>query len=259
MSGDDQERFKDYLELELFISELQAGHTVHPPHEMTPEQARIYRMAMLFHTATPEVSNPNPEFAAQLQRRLEKELQAVQQKPHTLPKKRVSRRKLLAGGAIAASVAVGMGVEHALDHGDTASSSTTSTSPTTSTNPAISTSPTGSSPTSWFFVTTVAELGSQAVQFKTNSLIGYVLRNGSMDNNIPKPGQIVALSAACTHMGCIVQWTNADRKFHCPCHGGAFTATGGPDGKLSPYLTPLAALDVKVENGQIYVRVPASI
>ena len=36
MSGDihqdkDQERFEDYLELEHFIEELQAGHAAHPP------------------------------------------------------------------------------------------------------------------------------------------------------------------------------------------------------------------------------------
>ena len=46
MSGDihqdkDQERFEDYLELEHFIEELQAGHTAHPPTELTPDKARI--------------------------------------------------------------------------------------------------------------------------------------------------------------------------------------------------------------------------
>src|SRR5438876_7756354 len=31
ISGEDQERFEDYLELEHYIEELQAGHTAHPP------------------------------------------------------------------------------------------------------------------------------------------------------------------------------------------------------------------------------------
>ncbi len=41
MSGEDQERFEDYLELELYIEELQAGHAAQPPGELTPAQARI--------------------------------------------------------------------------------------------------------------------------------------------------------------------------------------------------------------------------
>ena len=59
MSGDihqdqDQERFEDYLELEQFIEKLQAGQTAHPPSELTPSKARIYRMAALFRSASPD-------------------------------------------------------------------------------------------------------------------------------------------------------------------------------------------------------------
>src|SRR5712671_4130868 len=75
MSGEDQERFEDYLELEHYIEELQAGHVAHPPAELTPSQASIYRMATLFRSATPGASEPRPEFAAELQARLEQELQ----------------------------------------------------------------------------------------------------------------------------------------------------------------------------------------
>src|SRR5947209_20608733 len=75
MSGEDQERFEDYLELEHYIEELQAGRVAHPPAELTPSQASIYRMAALFRSAIPEVSEPRPEFAAELQARLEQELQ----------------------------------------------------------------------------------------------------------------------------------------------------------------------------------------
>ena len=110
MSGDihqdkDQERYEDYLELEHFIEELQAGHTAHPPAELTPDQARIYRMAALFRSASPDEVIPRPEFAAELQARLEQELQQPPKTQH-LPfiskkpqmKSRVSRRALLNGG-----------------------------------------------------------------------------------------------------------------------------------------------------------------
>ena len=75
MSGEDQERFEDYLELEHYIEELQAGRVAHPPAELTPSQASIYRMAALFRSSSPEANEPRPEFAAELRARLEQELQ----------------------------------------------------------------------------------------------------------------------------------------------------------------------------------------
>jgi len=116
MAGEDQERFEDYLELEHFIEELQAGHVAHPPDTLTPSKASIYRMAALFRSASPEEAEPRPEFAAELQARLEQELQQpakpqpfLSKKPQKKP--RISRRALLTGGAAAAaSMVVGVGM-----------------------------------------------------------------------------------------------------------------------------------------------------
>ena len=126
MSGEDQERFEDYLELEQYIEQLQAGRVAHPPAELTPSQANIYRMAALFRSASPEASEPRPEFAADLQARLEQELQqrpkpAPQPQPAQRKKEQkklhyVSRRALLTGGAaVAASLVVGAGIEHVVE------------------------------------------------------------------------------------------------------------------------------------------------
>jgi cytochrome b6-f complex iron-sulfur subunit len=38
--------------------------------------------------------------------------------------------------------------------------------------------------------------------------------------------QIYALSAACTHLGCITLWLDAEQCFRCPCHGSRFTPDG---------------------------------
>ncbi len=38
--------------------------------------------------------------------------------------------------------------------------------------------------------------------------------------------QIYALRAACTHLGCITLWQEAERKFKCPCHGSGFRPDG---------------------------------
>lgn len=35
-----------------------------------------------------------------------------------------------------------------------------------------------------------------------------------------------ALNAVCTHLGCVVPWNKAEKKFICPCHGSQYDATG---------------------------------
>lgn len=289
MPGEDQERFEDYLDLERFIAELQAGHVAHPPQELTPAQARIYLMATQFHAATPGVGEPDPEFAEQLHTRLEEELEAMQdtlklrqvraQAGKVTSKKRISRRMLLAGSATAAaSVTAGAVTEHIVEQALRPASA----------SPSPHARSTEVTVTKWFPVTTVAELGNQAVKFTTENLIGYVLRYDGASNVIstpntssthhagspdatdatesiknttpPRKGDIIAFSAACTHRGCIVQWDGTDRKFHCPCHGGVFGEDGWTDQHMSAlrYLVPLAPLDVYVENGQIYVKMPTN-
>jgi Rieske Fe-S protein len=259
MPGEDQERLEDYLELEHFLEELQAGRVAHPPEGLTPEKARIYRMAALLRSAVPDEAAPRAEFAAELQAKLEQEVKQPSRTRHLplLAKKpqgraRVSRRALLAGGAaaVAASLAAGAGLEHVVEQAS-------HTAPPPASQWSTPIVPAGIAST-WLFVTTFADLGDKAVRFASDAVVGYVIRNDGEDKaagNEP----VVAVSAACTHMGCIVQWQDADHTFHCPCHGGLFTEYGMID-KHSPllYLKPLPRLETKVEEGKVFVRVPAS-
>lgn len=64
-------------------------------------------------------------------------------------------------------------------------------------------------------------------------------------------GGLVALSAVCTHLGCIVQWEKDKQDFLCPCHAGHYSSdgivTGGPPPK------PLNKLPFAVADGTITI------
>jgi Rieske Fe-S protein len=325
MTGDDQERFEDYLELERYIEDLQAGKAAHLPQNLTPELARIYRTAAQFCSASPGADEPSEQFMSDLEARLldkfEEEQQEITEKravvvprdetpqvveeqvaeeaagqpqelplPYTeepvqetpkitnKPVRRVrffSRRTMLTGGAVAAaSLAIGTGIGEKLGSAGNKSAATT----TAAVNKNATSTPDESSeygnteykqpwlvgnssnsvPTTWHFVTTMAQLGNQAVMFAAGGVVGYVILKAKDADDVQASNEVIALSAACTHMGCIVQWQNSDRSFHCPCHNGLFTQNGLPDARSQMrYLAALPLLRVKVDgNGNIYVEVP---
>lgn len=57
---------------------------------------------------------------------------------------------------------------------------------------------------------------------------GVVARIGGKHHAVSRrdDGELVTLSARCTHLGCIVGWNAADRAWECPCHGSRYTAEG---------------------------------
>ena len=67
-------------------------------------------------------------------------------------------------------------------------------------------------------------------------------------------GEVRALSATCTHLGCRVSWNAASDHFECPCHKGAYdrdgrVVSGPPPAPLPPLQArvDLAADEVQIE------------
>jgi len=317
MAEDDQERFEDYLELERYIEDLQAGRAAHLPQNLTPEMARIYRTAAQFCSASPGADEPSEQFVSDLEVHLleefekeqeettekraavvsksetpqveaeempaQEEAEPVQEVPQVMNRptrpRRVrffSRRTMLTGGAVAAaSLAIGTGIGEELGAaGKSAAATPTVNKKATAaydyTQPWLIDSSYSNLATTWHFVTTLAQLGNQVVQFTAGGVVGYVILKASSDpedthdtydkypEDTNSDNGVIAISAACTHMGCIVQWQDSERNFRCPCHNGMFTQNGLPDDRSQMrYLAALPRLRVKVDpNGNIYVEVP---
>ncbi|AAM71548.1 MAG TPA: cytochrome b6-f complex iron-sulfur subunit [Chlorobaculum sp.] len=66
-------------------------------------------------------------------------------------------------------------------------------------------------------------------------------------------GSLTAVSAICTHLGCLVHWDEAADMIACPCHGAKYTQ----DGKIisGPQPLPLKQYKVKIEDGKIVVSI----
>ena len=57
---------------------------------------------------------------------------------------------------------------------------------------------------------------------------GAVIRRGAEQRAVyrDESGALHALSARCTHLGCIVHFNDAERAWECPCHGSRFAVDG---------------------------------
>jgi cytochrome b6-f complex iron-sulfur subunit len=99
----------------------------------------------------------------------------------------------------------------------------------------------------WIAVVSAAELvPGRAVRFSTPAIEGFVVNHG---------GDVRAMSAVCTHMGCILQFNPGRGRLDCPCHGASFALDGSPIQR--EYLQALPQLRSRVRGGTIEVEVPA--
>ncbi len=64
-------------------------------------------------------------------------------------------------------------------------------------------------------------------------------------------GEFIALTAVCTHLGCIVKWVSEKGEFECPCHAGRFSPAGKVLGGPPP--KPLESYPVSVQVDSIVI------
>lgn len=82
---------------------------------------------------------------------------------------------------------------------------------------------------------------SHILRFRGNPVIIVRLKNN----------EVFALSATCTHLGCIVRWNEEKKQLICPCHAARFDLFGNVLGGPAP--KPLPTFSAKVEDNKIVI------
>lgn len=183
---------------------------------------------------------PSPEFLARLQSRLV--APGAGDQSHN-----ASRRNFLAAalGGVAAGLGAGFGLARSLPGKDLAPDAAAAAVAGASQAEVASTPvPLIRNNGRWFPVATLSELTERgAVRFTAGALEGHLVRNRD---------EVVALSAICSHLPCTLVWQPPKENFLCPCHDVSFSKDGEAQGVQRP-LPPLTKMEVKVENGEVFV------
>jgi len=64
-------------------------------------------------------------------------------------------------------------------------------------------------------------------------------------------GGFLAISAICTHLRCIVNWNEVQKKFECPCHGAKFNQNG--EVLEGPPPRPLDLYKLQIHAGNVVI------
>jgi cytochrome b6-f complex iron-sulfur subunit len=200
--------------------------------ERTPlpdeDALRARQTAAMLRAAKAGAGLPSKEFLERMQGSIGQWVKEKSAQPQ--PGVRPSRRALLITGAagIAAGVAAAVGIDRL------------SKSP----------SPQNGMPLvqdggTWKPVKALAELPEATpVAFRSGAIEGFLIRNGE---------EVKGLSAVCTHMGCILNYSKFRKQFECPCHGATFQTNGQPSDQYDTPLPPLPSLNVRIARGQVEV------
>jgi cytochrome b6-f complex iron-sulfur subunit len=210
--GPGAERFERYLDA------LLGGERPSPDDVADRDEAEMARLAAeLSAAADPGEGVPDPAFLDQLRLRMRQADQGIATMQEPLPLRptgaaagrvRITRRQLLQAGVIgAAGVAAGAAGIVLLR-------------PEVAERAPIWDDGSGlvGADGEWVQVASVTDVpAGQAVRFSTPAFDGYVVNDD---------GQIRALQAVCTHMGCTLQFRQDWSDLRCPCHGASFDLSG---------------------------------
>jgi cytochrome b6-f complex iron-sulfur subunit len=67
------------------------------------------------------------------------------------------------------------------------------------------------------------------------------------------PSGFFALSATCTHLGCMTRYERENNRIFCPCHGSQFAVDGAVTAGPAP--RALRRLDLALEDGRLIVDI----
>jgi nitrite reductase/ring-hydroxylating ferredoxin subunit len=201
--------------------------------ERTPlpdeDALRARQTAAMLRAAKPGAGLPSKEFLERMQGSIAQSVQQQSARPQ--PSVRPSRRALLLTGAagIAAGVAAAVGLDRL------------SRSPVPPNTEALVPKPHGA----WRPVKALADLPEATpVAFRSGAIEGFLIRHGQ---------DVKGLSAVCTHMGCILNYSKFRKQIECPCHGATFQTDGQPTDQYDSPLPPLPSLSVRIQRGQVEV------
>jgi Rieske Fe-S protein len=213
------------------VDAIADGEALPAGHVDDPDDVDALRVAIQLRAGRVAADLPSDDFVAALHHQL------VEAQQQTTQPRGISRRTLIAGvGAAAAAVAAGVAVDRTLLPGHLPGPS----------NVAAELAP---SDGEWVAVNAVTDLNPAAPQrFVTPSVVGFVSSHN---------GDLVAVSGACTHLGCLLQPNPEAGRLDCPCHRTSF----GYDGRvlfsqLDVPLAPLPRIGVRQRDGTVEVLVP---
>jgi nitrite reductase/ring-hydroxylating ferredoxin subunit len=200
--------------------------------ERTPladeDALRARQTAAMLRAAKPGAGLPSKEFLERMQGSIKEWVGEQSARPQ--PTARPSRRALLLTGAagIAAGVAAAVGIGRL--------------TPKPSVPGSLALVENNGS---WKPVKALADLPEGTpIAFRSGAIEGFLIRRGQ---------DVTGLSAICTHMGCILNYSKFRDQFECPCHGATFETSGRPTDRYDTPLPRLPSLQVRVERGQVEV------
>ncbi len=211
-----------------YVEDLLAGRKPRPFKASEDEAAEV-RAAILLRSEQDD-GEPSEEFVAALRDRLAGEME---DKPAPAGNR---RRFVKITTAAAAAAAAGAGLDHVLVSQTAAAPEPQNMVPDNG---------------EWRAVVASTDLPDGSVRpFDLGAVTGFLRRSA---------GEVSAVSAICTHLGCRLRLDAPERKLNCPCHRTSFNV----DGSLSEHELPVAppplpTLLVRESAGRVEVFVPPS-
>jgi cytochrome b6-f complex iron-sulfur subunit len=214
-------------------SEAVADQAPIPAGAVDDEEAAALRAAIELRAAQPAADLPSPEFVDGLRRRIG-ELDS-----EGAPA-RVGRRTFLTAAGVAGAGAVAAGVAGAVVD------RTLLRSPSSPTPAAQGTLEPAAG--QWVRVAGAGDVAGRTVPFAQPGVVGFVTEQA---------GDLVAVTGACSHQGCLLRLNEAAERLDCPCHRTAFSAQGKVlFHQLETAPAPLARLQVRRNGEAVEVLLP---